>query len=188
MGICKINAMKRSCLLGFLVMIVFAAPAQPKQLVTTAEQHARWMELLCRQPVTGRRTMIADRMLTDTQIVVHRPYCHVGLLSEKQKKEVREQGQEALRNKYTGIRMPLVVIDGYPIQQDYYQSLSATEASAFAALIRITPFRQICPVNGPAATALYGIRGSNGVLLLDLAHKKQLQQFRAIRRERVATL
>ena len=174
-------------MLWFLATVTLAASAQPANLVTTPQQHTQWMEQLSRQPVVRQRAMIADRLLADTLIAVHPYYSHVGRMSEQQKEQVRKQRADSLRNKFEGILTPLIVIDGYPIQQALHERQPAAELSAFATLIRITPFKHITQLNGSAAAAIYGSRGANGVLLMELEYKKQLQKFRAIRQEPAPT-
>ncbi|WP_300598038.1 hypothetical protein [Niabella sp.] len=172
--------MKQSCLVLLLAGMVQALSAQPGHLVTTAQQHARWMEQLSRQPVTLQAKMIAGRLLADTLIVVTRPSCSTGLSAKKQATERLKQTHEAIPRKFKGIRMPLLLIDGYPVPREYYEPTPATTARTLAALIRNTSFERITLVNGPRAIALYGTPAANGILLMELKDRKQLQQFKAL--------
>ncbi|MBZ4187955.1 hypothetical protein [Niabella beijingensis] len=175
--------MKKSCLLLFLTGVILTSAAQSPHLITTVQQHARWMEQLSQQTTAGQKKMIADRLLADTLIVVFRPNSHVGPVSEAQRAQLVKERQQQLRNKSTGIRMPLLLINGHPLQQEYYEPLPAAGAAAIAALIRETGFKRITQLNGAKATAVYGIRGANGVLLMELKKKTDLQKFKALSAE-----
>ncbi|MCF3109128.1 hypothetical protein LL912_10095 [Niabella sp. CC-SYL272] len=138
------------------------------------------MKQLSRQPVTGQRAMIAARLLSDTQTVVPRPACNVGLQTVTRQAQLPQQQQQALYSNDRHIPTPLVLIDDYPLRRDSCESLPAATAPALAALIRETAFTRITQITGTTATALYGSRGANGVLLMELKAKEDLQWFKAV--------
>ncbi|MBO9593103.1 MAG: hypothetical protein J7599_09340 [Niabella sp.] len=176
--------MKKNGLLLLLACMTRILYAQPGHQITTDQQHNRWMKQLSRQPLTGQQTMIAVRLLSDTQTVAPRPGCNVGFQAATRQAQLPQQ-QQALHSNGRHIPMPLILINNYLLRQDYYESLPAETARAFAALIRKTAFTHITQITGTAATALYGSRGANGVLLMELKLKEDLQQFMAIRQASV---
>jgi TonB-linked SusC/RagA family outer membrane protein len=76
---------------------------------------------------------------------------------------------------FTGEVQPLIVIDGVPVNNDTYASVAGdypfnenlTGAGASNRMIDLNPedIESVSVLKGPAAAALYGVRGSNGVIL-----------------------
>ncbi len=78
-------------------------------------------------------------------------------------------------NSFTGDNQPLFVVDGMPINNDNYASGSqqrgfgggqAYDYGNAASDINPADIESISVLKGAAATALYGVRGSNGVILI----------------------
>ncbi|WP_299704217.1 SusC/RagA family TonB-linked outer membrane protein [uncultured Pontibacter sp.] len=69
---------------------------------------------------------------------------------------------------FTGNNQPLYVVDGMPIESNaaFAQGVSGTDASSRALDINPNDIESISVLKGGAAAALYGVRASNGVVVI----------------------
>lgn len=69
---------------------------------------------------------------------------------------------------FTGNNQPLYVVDGLPIESnaDFGGGISGTDASSRALDLNPNDIENITVLKGGAASALYGLRGSNGVVVI----------------------
>ncbi|TFZ64536.1 hypothetical protein E4631_18640 [Hymenobacter sp. UV11] len=139
-----------------------AGQAAPLQYPSTARSDA-WMDSVRRLPLPQQVAAVRARLLADTVLRHPQQYACTTLLSAAQRaayhqaQQPREQAEAA---RPVG-NLLLYVVDGESLATNY-----PAPTNAFLQKMAAYPVQRMEFLSGPVATAIYGSRGANGVVIL----------------------
>ncbi|NML63737.1 hypothetical protein HHL22_00805 [Hymenobacter sp. RP-2-7] len=126
-----------------------------------------WMDSVRRLPLPAQVAAVRARVLADT-VLRHPPqYVCLTLLSASQREAYyqAERPRALAEQARPAGALLLYVVDGYPLADNY-----PAHTAAFLRQLAAQPIAHIAYLkSGAQATALYGTRGANGVVLLTSA-------------------
>lgn len=176
--------MKKHLCFAFTLLCAIATNAQQQFIATDLSVHRQWMDSLSKASISQQQQMIANRLLGDTTFVFSRGYCNTGFTKEMREKFAAEE-KLSLKNKVPGIPTPLIFINGNPATSGV--EADAKTYIALSHFIRITPFKKIESFSSVEATAIYGARAANGIILMELQNENDLKSFQLLYPDKVLT-
>jgi uncharacterized membrane protein YuzA (DUF378 family) len=155
--------------LFFLFCLISSiAFGQTQTLILTREQNTKWLDSLKTLALDQQLITIKDRLLSDTSVFVRQFY------------NDRIRVVDPIGSKVYGDGKPTLVIGGYPMIID-----NKTETPKIIGLTKLLTNDfikniNILSPNDPATTAIYGIAGMSGIIVMTLTKKKHLKKFRKL--------
>ncbi|GAB2825176.1 hypothetical protein [Ferruginibacter profundus] len=165
--------MKKSSALLILFYLVFStAYGQLKGLILTREQNNKWMDSVKALPFDQQLLNIRNRLLADTNVYLRQLY--------NDRIKTNFAIVDSLGTRKYGDGKPVMVIDGTPFLID--NQTATHKIVALTALINQTYIKEVYLVspNDPAASAIYGHEGRNGIIIMTLTKKKYFKKFKQL--------
>lgn len=169
--------MKQYLCFACMICCAIATNAQQRFIATDLSMHHQWMDSLSKESTNLQQQMIVNRLLGDTASVFSRGYCSTGFTKEMREKFAAEE-KLRLKDKIQGIASPLIFINGNAVTSSF-----EPDAKTYAALsrfIRTTPFEKIEAFTNAAATAIYGARAANGIILMQLHNESDFKSLQRL--------
>jgi TonB-dependent SusC/RagA subfamily outer membrane receptor len=138
-------------------------------LVLTKEQNDKWISKLEKESKSGQLELIRARILLDTNIYVNEYYAD--------RLKIDNDKQRGKRTEAYG-RSLLVFNQSYAA--DINNRTKNKSILKLADFLTDKKIKSISILKGTQATALYGSRATNGVILLTTADKKTFKQIKEI--------
>jgi hypothetical protein len=138
-------------------------------LVVTYEQNEQWFDKLEKEDFTHKLEEIKYRILSDTAIYVRQYYAD----------RIKIDGQYKNEKRIQGSCKPLLIFDGKPV---YITNATRNKnVSVLAELLKAENIANIITVRDAKAAAIYGSRGSCGVLIFELRNKKTARKIKQLK-------
>jgi hypothetical protein len=161
--------MTRILSLTFSLYLLFpSAFGQTPHLILTTEQNSKWIDSLKTLPLDQQLLAIEHRVFSDTNVFVRQGYPD------------RIKVTDSLGRRVYGDGKPTLIIGGYAMIID-----NKTQTNKIVNLTKLLTPTYIKTIfilspNDPAATALYGIAGRHGIIIMTVTKKKYAKLFKRL--------
>lgn len=159
--------MKAKSIVFFLLIShsVFSQEISESNVILTQEKNNQWISQLEKLDFTNQLPFIKNRVLQDSCVYFYETQGGCGFGRTVQKEKSKEQPKEKTKTCYK----PLLVFDGVPF-----------EGKRAIDFINEEEIKETKILKGSSATALYGTRGSAGVILFTFKNKESLNKMERV--------